>query len=622
MTRPLVGGTPADHVGTYTSGGQRNVGPAVATWWSFDDPTVQLTDLLTLDGDPVTSVRLGSEGLIPPHYWPDEVKLAWLKVSGIAEPYLYRVNEGPAGPVGAPGAPGGSDAETAQRINEGPLTKAALGGAVATQAMTHVSVLAPWLRRLRESPLLAKIGLVGDSTYDSGASGLGLHNAVKAHITPGGLLEGMVDAGVLNHGRNGATTAVITNAANMALLAAAAPDLIIAGPGINDVRQRVLTTHTEDVTWLRAILVTGFNAIRKACPGVPIIASMPNSFTTTDVGGAGYVVNGNPQECSAILRDAYLSLIAQWPDVLVHDTQEEVFGTVALATSPYMADQIHPSNGGYNAKIAALAPLIGRLLAYSTGRAAAARLASPYAPWTIYGREVEDTSRYVLVASGLYVGSAGGEAVPSQNRYVDFNYSHAASANIQRNDLIEMPDGTTFRYTGSRGTPGADRLRITDTGVPLSHSNPPATAATNLIAGRGTVRVWRRRTAIAVPSTPTPVVTQSVIADTASWRFKRIGVIATANTDLANAAQRVIDINAASVTAEAPSVPASDWAVATGDRVYIDGMSAIDAAEFFTIGTDGITSGAQGPSLRLTGMSQLNRSALVGRLAVVVGTHA
>lgn len=140
MARSLVGGTPGDHVASYRSGGSRNAGPAQATWWSVEDPTVQLTDLLLLDGTPVTSVRLGSEGLLPAHYWPDGIKAAWLRVAGVAEPYLYRVNEGPAGPSGAPG---GSDAAMAGWIeDEASQTRASLSGVVETAAETIAETVA------------------------------------------------------------------------------------------------------------------------------------------------------------------------------------------------------------------------------------------------------------------------------------------------------------------------------------------------------------------------------------------------------------------------------------------------------------------------------------------------
>lgn len=153
----------------------------------------------------------------------------------------------------------------------------------------HAFVLAPWSRVLQQTPAAAKLALVGDSTYDSAANGVGLHNALKALIASGGYLEGMQETNVLNFGVNGGTTEVITSSERMQALAAAAPHLIIAGPGINNIKSRVLTDHDTDVAWLRSILVAGFNALRVACPGVPIIASIPNSFLTADTNGSNYV---------------------------------------------------------------------------------------------------------------------------------------------------------------------------------------------------------------------------------------------------------------------------------------------------------------------------------------------
>lgn len=458
----------------------------------------------------------------------------------------------------------------------------------------QTDILNPWLRVLRQTPDIAKIALVGDSTYDSAAAGLVLHTALKAQIGPGCLLPGMVTTNVLNFGYNGATTAAITSTTNMTALTAAAPHLIIAGPGINDIRA---TAHT--VASMRAILVTGFNKIRSACPGVPIIASIPNSFLTTDMGASGYVTpNADAQSKSSIIREAYLSLIGQWPNVLVHDTQDEVFGRTSMATSTLMGDQIHPNATGAGAKVSALLKLIGYNIPASPGLQANARSVSPLAPWTVYGREVEDLSRYVLIAEGDFVATGVGS-------YVDFSYSYLQSRNIMAYDLVEFPDGAVFVIpTGfSLSTPGADRTRVVSSAV----------VATTATGGKGKVKVWRRTT--------TPDSAVNGILQDAAWRYKRIGRVVTAATDSpANPAQRVLDVRAMSVTPAVPTVPAAEWLPQAGDRLYIDGLTATTGEAYFTIGTD-TTAGINASDFRISAMANGVRTALLGRVAVLVGTH-
>lgn len=472
----------------------------------------------------------------------------------------------------------------------GPLG-AALLGVLNNLFVKETAVLSPWYRTLRETPAIAKIALVGDSTYDIAAAGSAFHAQLKLFIAPGRELEGMVDANVLNFGVNGGNTAAITNSTRMANLTAAAPDLIIAGPGINDIRTRVLTTRTADVAFLRAILVTGFNAIRAAAPGVPIIASIPNSFITTDVGSQGFVTN-DPQESSAIMREAYLSLIDEWPDVIVDDTQEHVFGKTSLVTSPFMSDQIHPSGTGFAAKVAHLITLLGYRMAIASGRIAAAAVASPFAPWTAYGRTVEDPERYVTIAEATYQNQG--------STFLDFAFPAGRRLNIQRGDIIELPGGLVSFQIPVTGGGFSNTANGASTRLGFTAGVIPTNTAT-----KGLVRVYRQKFG-------GDTVVEDIIRDT-SWRFKKYGRL---TNPTAAGANTFIDITATSVTTSVETMPASEWALATGDRVYIEGVGLA-----FTIGTDA-TAGVNGVNQRLTGLASADRSALVGRLVVVVGTHA
>lgn len=480
-----------------------------------------------------------------------------------------------------PVGPGGSDAGVASYVETpGSATKTAL----AATFVRRTAVLAPWFKTLRETPAAAKIALKGDSTYDIGAAGFGFHAQIKRHFGIGRALEGMVDANVLNYGYNGQTTAQVMSDAHLALLAADAPSLVIAGPGINDIRTRTLTNRTADVAWLRAILVAGFNKLRAAVPGVPVIASIPNSFTTT----SGGQVTGDPQECSAILREAYLSLTDEWPDVLVDDTQEHVFGITSLATSIYMSDQIHPSSLGYAAKVDHLMTIIGLPLARATGRSAAAVVAAPYTPWTSYSRDVEDTDRYTLVGEWDYQNQG--------TTFIDFALPAAQRTIVQRGDLIQVVGGGVTFMVPTTGTFTANANGSFSRFLFTSGVIPATTPAV------GTkVRVWRQRYG-------GDAALESVLR--APARFKR-------SFRVVSATGTAVTLVPVSRTAANETTPAADLAaiIVAGNQLYIEG----DAANPRTLGSGEWS--VSGSNLVVAGLST-DYSTYVGRLAVITGTQA
>lgn len=157
-------------------------------------------------------------------------------------------------------------------------------------------------------------------------------------------------------------------------------DLVVASWLINDVRTGLLGTTVD------AIVAAGFtrlkafvDLVRAQKPNADILLRMPNSLTTTNTGGSNYVTDGatvNPaglaQVYSTALRRIYLRFVGLYPNVDVLDTQGEVFGTQSQSSSPYMADQLHPSlftrrdllnlvpvGGGYAALSDAIAARIG-----------------------------------------------------------------------------------------------------------------------------------------------------------------------------------------------------------------------------------------------------------------------
>ena len=479
------------------------------------------------------------------------------------------------------------DGQTAAQITDTTsATATAISNAVAAQVKS-TTALASWFKKLTKDPADAKIALIGDSTRDVNAAGVNRHNALKRHITQGGALEGMNPANLLNFGYNGQTVEGITTDANMAALAAASPDLIDCSMGINNIKGTDLT-----VDQMASIIKTGIEKIRTAIPGVPIVASIPNSFKTTADASNYITPNDQAAAKSVTLRAAWLSLVDRWIDVIVLDTFD-TYGP-SKATSPFLSDQIHPNTTGAYAAAISFVGLIGRIIPIDASGQALALASNPYDSWSAYGRSVEDTTRFTLVASGTYGGSVTGS-------YINLNYPYNQRGNLRLHDLIELPDGQVFRLnTLSFGTPGNNILRILGNNIPSFTLT--ATGTTSTVA---LVRVWRRTAAADLD-------VNGVLKD-GSWRYKRYGTISTAPNGT------TLTITATSVTASPPSETAAQWAevLAAGDKVYIDGLGASN----FTLGTNA-TATASGSNILLSGLTSADRTALLGRMVVIVGTHA
>lgn len=73
---------------------------------------------------------------------------------------------------------------------------------------------------------------------------------------------------------------------------------------------------------------------------------MPNIF----IEGVGILVEiGKAQEQTDIMREAYLSFVGVYPNVVVADLQAGVFGTTAPTSHALMDDEVHPNDAGYEA---------------------------------------------------------------------------------------------------------------------------------------------------------------------------------------------------------------------------------------------------------------------------------
>ncbi|MDN7120315.1 hypothetical protein INN71_02800 [Nocardioides sp. ChNu-153] len=180
MAELTLGGGPSDVLVEVLSGAVRARGPAVCTVWSA--PTGGTRYDVVVDEQSVPSFRIGSTGRVPVFTVTtagDAVVEVWLQVADAAERYRLSVTPGPAGQPGAPGAPGGSDAETAQRIESGPLTQAALSATMEPVIEEAVPPLALGVVRAeRTKPIV--LGFDGDSQTTSGHQqwGMSMQNQV------------------------------------------------------------------------------------------------------------------------------------------------------------------------------------------------------------------------------------------------------------------------------------------------------------------------------------------------------------------------------------------------------------------------------------------------------------
>lgn len=254
------------------------------------------------------------------------------------------------------------------------LTGAEVAGLRGT-AEAGVSSIARWKRKLAQSPAAAKLVLSGDSTTDYTTSASALTDYLKHMGTqPGEGLRGMQAANITALGYSGMSLAVwLADPTKIAALVSAAPDLVVASWGINDVR-----LGQCDWATLRSRLTAYIDSVHDALPTCDILLRVPNPLLTTNVGALNYVQdaqgNVNPaglaQTYSDLIRTVYLSLAGVYPFVQVWDASAEVFGIVSRATHPLLADQLHPTprgstfnnvpiNGGYVEIAKALTRQIG-----------------------------------------------------------------------------------------------------------------------------------------------------------------------------------------------------------------------------------------------------------------------
>jgi lysophospholipase L1-like esterase len=249
---------------------------------------------------------------------------------------------------GTPGKDGANVLPTSEAIaqavtTEGPA-KAALSATIGDKVQPS---LKRWKAKLAGEPATAKILLIGDSTSDPATDAGALLDRLKnVHTLPGEGLEGMDPANIISHGRNGSklVSEWMVNTAWTDAAVAAAPDLIVFSLGINDMREGIVSSEQ-----MRTSIITYLGGIMARLPNADFVLRTPNSFTTDHQGGqtAVWVVPTDAAQLySTRLREVYGSLADQWPNAVVWDSQDRIFGRTSqlLAdTRGLMKDQLHPS---------------------------------------------------------------------------------------------------------------------------------------------------------------------------------------------------------------------------------------------------------------------------------------
>lgn len=263
------------------------------------------------------------------------------------------------------------------------------------------------------------------------------------------------------------------------------PDLVIYSLGINNVR---VGDTTEDM--LVNYVTTAIQGLRTNCPNTDIVLRMPNSLTdaitpvyiitdtstavhgSTPLDGATQY-QANVAFYSRILRNAYRRVAQLYPNVVLWDSQAELFPPffIGHANNGVMADEVHPLVFADITKL--IVPIISWKEPFKQSLATAARGANAAAPYSIYSAEVDDPNYYDLMFDGRIdtIGSGtidfGASSYPKgKYRYTEFDTIHW--------DIIRVADQTpNFNGVGGWSANG-DSARISSITVPTAMQMPQA----------------------------------------------------------------------------------------------------------------------------------------------------
>jgi lysophospholipase L1-like esterase len=331
--------------------------------------------------------------------------------------------------------------------------------------------LARWRGKLAANPAAAKIVFVGDSTSDPSTAASAIAGQLRnVHALAGEGLSGMASANIIMQGHNGVELdawATYNSGQYPSDLKAAAPDLIVYSLGINTVRKGYAGTTSAS---LAASIKGQIDNIRADNPNADVVLRIPNPFTSDDVNANGWVTpNSSAQAYTDMLRDAYLSLVGTWPNVVVWNAQDKIFGRTSKPMESFgglMYDQLHPSDAGYRAIADSLASdLIGLPRRYSTPAAqepvvdmfSASRGVPPYPLGDTVQRADSTTSPGNASSGQAYTVSAGTVGVIGNRLYTPANSNSRATVNagisdgefgvtFSTLDAAASTNGLVFRY--------------------------------------------------------------------------------------------------------------------------------------------------------------------------------
>jgi hypothetical protein len=420
------------------------------------------------------------------------------------------------------------------------------------------SKLTNWRRKLSESPATAKMIFVGDSTSDFiSSTGLLIKNHIEQFcIGWGDPLDGFLLANMPNMGSNGNSIKNFydnpTGTKNLNDVIAAAPDLIVFSYGINDVRVNLMTAQE-----LKAYIINCINAFRQALPNTDIILRMPSSFlipsTDTFIKQGSYAsLAVAAQAQTDILYTAYKELENYWPNVVLWDSQNSVFGRTVQPSSVLMVDEIHSKGDIVVEELIKLiapsktiSPIKAKALTYTNTLGPGTNYADAY---TIDITALDYNEVYLKVIEGRYNTSGSG--------YLDI----LCDANKAR-DLLRVGDIISFGGKQSFKLPlsGVSFLVQTASVLRIINTELPVTGMT-----KGIMKVYRHKYAGIH-------ALEAYVKNTSSYPYKRA-------FNLANKANGYIILNTANdygiLLPPVPRLDPSDYLVQNGDvLVFGDGVA-------------------------------------------------
>jgi hypothetical protein len=207
--------------------------------------------------------------------------------------------------------------------------------------------------------------------------------------------------------------------------------------------------------------------IRAALPHTDIVLVQPTALLSVSPNnyinkGAYATIAEAAQAKSEVLYELYEELRGEWPNVSVLSLQDDVYGRLAVPSSPLMADELHRAEEPF---IDALVKLIGNPIPLHTALARRANEQNLSAPWTIYPRAVEDNAYFYPIASDMVL-SVNGQG----SNYFDVGTVSAAKlSGLARTGDILLAGGQLVFAINNAAISTPTVMRITGVTVPANN---------------------------------------------------------------------------------------------------------------------------------------------------------